>query len=159
MFDHFHIDGCTLRGATACPPAGKRMLPLRWFAFAALMAGVAVMAGSPARADVVNVTDDPGVPGGIGGAYIAWNTTGKISKYGCYNITNGSPTGYEIYIPLATADEWNSFLTHLPEGVTAISCGGTVYVSTSPPSGSTASAATPVCVHNLQSLWRHNNFL
>lgn len=40
----------------------------------------------------------------------------------CKKITNNSATGLSVYVPTQTDTEWQSFYTHLPQGVTAGSC-------------------------------------
>lgn len=40
----------------------------------------------------------------------------------CRKVTNGSPTGMPLYVPVASASEWQSFVAHPPTGVTVDSC-------------------------------------
>lgn len=40
----------------------------------------------------------------------------------CREITNTSPTENSLYIPTASTEEWQSFITNPPEGVTVASC-------------------------------------
>ncbi|MFA5096474.1 MAG: hypothetical protein WC478_03940 [Candidatus Omnitrophota bacterium] len=41
---------------------------------------------------------------------------------GCNKVTNNSPTGLAIYIPLGTSVEWGAFKNNLPPGVSISSC-------------------------------------
>lgn len=60
------------------------------------------------------------------GSTVNAGANANITAHGvCRKVTNNSPTGLSVYIPTLSANEWSSFYTNPPAGVSIAACAPT----------------------------------
>lgn len=89
---------------------------------------------------VILATVLPGTLHALDGCYVPFGATYTINEHStCNRVTNSSPTGSTIFVPLRSAAEWNTggnaFLNALPPGVTISNCAACGDTNNCGPSG------------------------